>query len=122
MTTESQQRMDAAADEAEQELEKIPNDVVLPVAQWFKRWYSQAGHKRLGRILVYIADPSKQPTNRKETQPRMAEAAKKAEPELENIPREVVMTMAKWYEKWYSPATHTRLGRTLVNIAKNARN
>ena len=122
MTTESQQRMDAAADEAEQELENIPNDLVLPVAQWFKRWYLQAGHKRLGRILVYIADPSKQSTSRTETQPHMAEAAERAKSELENIPEEVVMAMAMWHARWYLSTSHSRLGRILVNIAKHANN
>jgi hypothetical protein len=48
--------MDNAANAAEQDLENIPNDVVLPVAQWFKKWYGKAGHKRLSRIMISIAD------------------------------------------------------------------
>lgn len=55
MVNESQQSMDNAANEAEQELENIPNDMLLPVAQWFNKWHSQAGYKRLGRIMVGIA-------------------------------------------------------------------
>jgi hypothetical protein len=55
MTNESQQSMDNAANEAEQELENIPNDMILPVAQWFNKWYLRAGYKRLGKIMVGIA-------------------------------------------------------------------
>ncbi|MDP6632553.1 MAG: hypothetical protein QGI51_03515 [Dehalococcoidales bacterium] len=55
MPTEEQQRMDNAANEAEKALENIPNEVLLPTAQWFKQWYMTAGHTRLGRILVAVA-------------------------------------------------------------------
>jgi len=47
--------MDSAATEAESDLNNLPDEVVLPVAQWWYKWYMKAGHKRLGRILVSIA-------------------------------------------------------------------
>ena len=47
--------MDSAATEAENDLNNLPDEVVLPVAQWWYKWYMKAGHKRLGRILVSIA-------------------------------------------------------------------
>lgn len=60
MTSESQQNMDDAANKAEQDLENIPNDVVMPMAEWMKRWYGTAGYKRLGRILANIANRANQ--------------------------------------------------------------
>lgn len=53
--TEQQQRMEDAANEAEQDLESLSNDVVQPMAQWFQKWYLKAGHRRLSRIMVNIA-------------------------------------------------------------------
>jgi hypothetical protein len=47
--------MDNAANEAEKDLENVPNDILLPTAKWVKKWYLKAGYKRLGRILVNIA-------------------------------------------------------------------
>lgn len=44
--------MDQAAEEAARELEKIPQEKVEPVADWWARWYMKAGHKRLGRVLL----------------------------------------------------------------------
>ncbi len=52
MPSESQQKMDNAANEAEQDLENIPNEVLLPTAKWMSQWYMKAGYKRLGKILV----------------------------------------------------------------------
>lgn len=49
------QAMDNAAVDAENELSELPNKVVLPMAEWWYRWFMKAGHKRLGRILVQIA-------------------------------------------------------------------
>ena len=47
--------MDSAATDAENDLNNLPHEVVLPVAQWWYKWYMKVGHKRLGRILVSIA-------------------------------------------------------------------
>ena len=52
---ELQQRMEDAANEAEQDLGNRSNDVVQPMAQWFQKWYVKAGYKRLGKIMVNIA-------------------------------------------------------------------
>jgi hypothetical protein len=54
--TDTKQQMDNAANEAERDLENIPNDTLLPTARWIKKWYLQAGHKRLSRILLNIAN------------------------------------------------------------------
>ena len=47
--------MDVAAEKALQDLraEMVDNpDALEIVAQWWRRWYGEAGHKRLGRALV----------------------------------------------------------------------
>lgn len=56
MPNESQQAMDNAANEAEKDLESIPNDILLPTAKWVRSWYLKAGYKRLGKILVNAAN------------------------------------------------------------------
>ncbi len=57
------EEMDAAADLAGTELNDLvakyrkefnttPN--LVDIQSWYKRWYLEAGHKRLGRIIVNI--------------------------------------------------------------------
>ena len=46
------QAMDNAATQAALELEKLPVDAVHAVAMWWLKFYLQAGHKRLGRVLL----------------------------------------------------------------------
>jgi len=56
MTTEEE--MDKAAQAAEKELRQRLEAGAAPalyVAEWWARWYMQAGHKRLGRLMVKIA-------------------------------------------------------------------
>jgi len=48
----------------------------------------------------------------------MDNAAAEAEEDLNNLPDEVVNPMAEWWYKWFMKAGHKRLGRILVNIAK----
>ena len=55
MPEDSMQQMDNAANEAEKDLENIPNEQLLVTARWFNKWYRKAGHKRLGKILVKVA-------------------------------------------------------------------
>lgn len=57
-TDQDRQAMDDAAVEAENELNAgdYPDEVVLPVARWMQKWFPKAGYKRLGRILVGIAE------------------------------------------------------------------
>ena len=54
------EKMDAAASEARKELDpKTINasaDSVKQVANWMKKWYSEAGYKRLSKILTELAD------------------------------------------------------------------
>lgn len=53
--TELQQEMDAAARKAKTELQsKLSTWKARDVAAWWKRHYMQAGHKRLGRVLVEL--------------------------------------------------------------------
>lgn len=47
--------MDAAAKEAEKDLSTLDQAAVETVARWWLKWYTTAGHKRLGRLLVKIA-------------------------------------------------------------------
>lgn len=51
------EQMDAAADLAEAEVTagKFPTMSARQVADWWKRWYLEAGHKRLGRVLLKYA-------------------------------------------------------------------
>lgn len=52
--------MDNAAAEAEEDLNNLPDEVVNPIADWWGRHYVNAGHKRLGRILVHIDKENKE--------------------------------------------------------------
>ena len=47
-----QQDMDSAAMAAAKELS--PCKTVAEVADWWRRWYSKAGHKHLARLLMEI--------------------------------------------------------------------
>lgn len=45
--------MNHAATEAEKELDEFEDLVaVAKLADWWKKWYLTAGHKRLGRVLL----------------------------------------------------------------------
>ncbi len=48
-------KMDAAAEEAEKDLETLDRAATEAIAAWWLKWYMTAGHKRLGRIMVKIA-------------------------------------------------------------------
>lgn len=47
-----QQGMDSAAQKAAAELPSFTT--VAEVADWWRRWYLKAGHKRLARLLMEI--------------------------------------------------------------------
>jgi len=49
------QAMDDAANDAEEDLNNLPDEVVNSMADWWYKWFMKTGHKRLGRILVNIA-------------------------------------------------------------------
>jgi hypothetical protein len=59
-TKNAMEQMDAAVQEARQELDpKAINaaaDPVKEVANWMKKWYTSAGYKRLSKILIELAD------------------------------------------------------------------
>jgi len=48
----------------------------------------------------------------------MDRAATEAKEELDQIPKETLLSVARWWSKWYLRAGHKRLGRILVSIAK----
>jgi hypothetical protein len=54
------EKMEAAAGEARRELDpKTINgssDPVKQVANWMKKWYPEAGYKRLSKVLIELAD------------------------------------------------------------------
>jgi len=47
--------MDEAANQAEEEIKQIPKENLKIVADWWRKWYGTAGHKRLGRLLLKYA-------------------------------------------------------------------
>lgn len=57
----SQQEMEQAQLAASMELEQLVKDGKLEqaalgeIGAWWKRWYMQAGHKRLGRVVMLQA-------------------------------------------------------------------
>ena len=53
MAEPTKQEMDAAAEEAFKELAATCEpEELAKFAEWWKRWYVKAGHRRLGRGLV----------------------------------------------------------------------
>ena len=54
-TDEDKEKMDQAAKEAGEELAKLEANALVGVANWWKKWYMKAGHKRLARILLQYA-------------------------------------------------------------------
>ena len=45
-----------AGKELEGILESMPEEEVTKLPNWWKKWYPDAGHKRLGRRLIEHAD------------------------------------------------------------------
>lgn len=56
-TEEDREKMDKVAQEAEKELTDliIKDNTISGLANWWKKWYVKAGHKRLARILLQNA-------------------------------------------------------------------
>jgi hypothetical protein len=52
-------KMDDAAVEADKELRYMAHKDSIPLARWFMKHYTGAGHKRLGRALVAFAKETK---------------------------------------------------------------
>ena len=46
------QAMDKAAEAAKEDLESVDPEAVRAIAEWWRKWYLQAGHKRLARVLL----------------------------------------------------------------------
>ena len=49
------EEMDRAATDAENDLQNVNEQSLVEVANWWRKWYRKAGHKRLGRILLQHA-------------------------------------------------------------------
>ena len=56
LTDEDRQKMDNAAVDAQNDLEDVSDEALNIVANWWRKWASKAGHKRLGRVLLQYAD------------------------------------------------------------------
>jgi len=54
-TEEDKQKMDNAAVDAQNDLENVSDEALTEVANWWRRWVSKAGHRRLGRVLLQYA-------------------------------------------------------------------
>ncbi len=63
----SQDKMDIARDKARTALGKLPYDTVRTMAKWWNRWYTKAGHRRLGRLLLGYRPSANTRTNRQKT-------------------------------------------------------
>lgn len=52
------QAMDDAAIDAQNDLVNvdIPDEALIQIGNWIKKWYMKAGYKRLGRILLEHSD------------------------------------------------------------------
>lgn len=37
---------------------RVQIDTLVELADWWKRWYMEAGHKRLGRVVMLLGKPS----------------------------------------------------------------
>ena len=49
------EQMDSYADDASKELIIMGGEgMVSQVADWWRRWYQRAGHKRLARMLMMV--------------------------------------------------------------------
>ena len=49
--------MDMAAEAAQKDLETLDPEAVKAIAKWWRKWYLQAGHKRLARIILGKLQP-----------------------------------------------------------------
>lgn len=47
--------MDEAAEKAKEDFNNLPEETRKLAAAWVRKWYLQAGYKRLGRFLVAYA-------------------------------------------------------------------
>ena len=56
LTDEDKQRMDNAAVDAQNDLEDVSDEALKEIANWWRKWVGDAGHKRLGRVLLQYAD------------------------------------------------------------------
>jgi len=53
---EDKQKMDNSAGDAQNDLEDVSDEALNMVANWWRKWVRDAGHKRLGRVLLQYAD------------------------------------------------------------------
>lgn len=48
--------MDEAAKKAEEQIKNIDQETIKPIANWWKKNYMKAGHKRLAKVLLKYAE------------------------------------------------------------------
>jgi len=48
-------KAEMAAGEAEKELLEMDAKIIDPICDWWNKYFRDAGHRRLGRILVSVA-------------------------------------------------------------------
>ena len=48
--------MDEAAEAAAEQLKEVPEEHIKSIANWWKKNYMKAGHKRLAKTLLKYAD------------------------------------------------------------------
>jgi hypothetical protein len=57
---EAMEKMERSASEARKDLDpktiNASSDPVKEVANWMKKWYPEAGYKRLSKVLIELAD------------------------------------------------------------------
>ena len=57
LSKEQQRELDTAATRAEAEFELLDQRVREATEAWWGKWYEEAGHKRLGRIVLHTFTP-----------------------------------------------------------------
>ncbi len=121
--------MDKAAAAAEKEFDTILSEGtpsaedISEVALWWTTHFLNAGHKRLGRLMVRVSsigvDRGLKPNGHPGDNPldQAAEAARAAisqRIEEGDMPNDGVKAVADWLKSHYGAAGHKRLGRVLV--------
>ena len=57
LTEDQQRELDTAATAAAAEFKLLDQGVREAFGAWWEKWYAEAGHKRLGRIVLHTYAP-----------------------------------------------------------------
>jgi hypothetical protein len=113
------QQMDEALKKAEEDFSRLSAEARAIVTCWWREWYLEAGHRRLGRILVSFAIGKEVTFAAGEKS--MDKAADQALAIFKKIPVDKAKTVAAWHSAWYKTAGHRRLGRMYVEYCTDER-